>query len=648
MIILLKENNMSQIKTEIKDGILKIEKIRARKTKDDIEEIELERLEYKEEYKSKIKISNQEEQNKIFLIQELEGINEEGTTDAIVVYSGLSRIMCKKAPIDAVYRTFVKVPYKILKASISKKYLKFTVFAYFKNLYGLDVKDIKFSIDSNNYKDVELKQYVKKKNKIKMLLEKNTYKFKFKISDLIDSNEEINNYTSFLININGLDVQFKLGIKDKKIKKKKLAKKYYNLPMKSKYIGDYAIHIRRTIAGNLILVKRLVEPIEKKIKFKFLESKAVSKILYGIGKKLTKIRRKNINIFYEKFASKAEEGVYELYSMCKESKISKNYFVIDTESPDYQKIKADKNVVKRFSFKYYWLIYNAKWFVASEAPSHLNVLRSNNKYFRKATYDKNFVFLQHGIIYMKNLGKNSSFKKGKEGESQYMVVSSEKERDVVVDMLGYNEEQLLKTGLAMYSNIEYNHINNNSEDIITIMLTWKPYEENLYNFEESSYYQNIIEIYEILKTYTDSQNIKIVAHPKVYDLLCNTDIKDSIWQEPISEVLKISKLFITDYSSACYNAFYQGAGVIFYQPDLELYELENGELIPNEDEYIGKRALNKDEFIKVLNESIKKKKIDLNVLRTKEQEEIYKTINEFSDGENTKRIHENLKDVKIV
>ena len=60
---------------------------------------------------------------------------------------------------------------------------------------------------------------------------------------------------------------------------------------------------------------------------------------------------------------------------------------------------------------------------------------------------------------MKNLGLNSTFIKGKEGESQYMVVSSQKEKDVVVDMLNYEENQILKTGLGMYSKIQNNHIN---------------------------------------------------------------------------------------------------------------------------------------------------------------------------------------------
>ena len=72
----------------------------------------------------------------------------------------------------------------------------------------------------------------------------------------------------------------------------------------------------------------------------------------------------------------------------------------------------------------------------------------------------------------------------------------------------------------------------------------------------------------------DKEKIILIPHPKVYDLLIQTDMKDSLWTNPISQALEKTKLLITDYSSVCYNAFYQGAGVIYFQPDLVLYEKE--------------------------------------------------------------------------
>ena len=526
--------------------------------------------------------------------------------------------------------------------------MSFTVFAYIVNQYNFNLKDIQFSVDSQNSINTNIKQYKQKESNFKLMLKNNIYKYKFSIDNLLTTDEAINNSIKYKLNVNGYDIEYKLKIRDKNIENNKKARKYYNLPLKSKYIKGNAVHIRRTIYGSLILVKRVMEDIEKTKKFKILESKAISKCMYVIGKIGTKVRRKKINIFYEKFASKAEEGVYDLYQKCSKSNKTKNYFIIDSNSQDYEKIKSDKGVIKKYSFKYYWLIYNATSFIASELPSHTNILRSNNKYYRKATYDKKFVFLQHGIIYMKNLEKNSSFGVGRDGEADYFVVSSEKEKEVVCQMLGYKPIQLLKTGIAMYSLIDFKHINENSEDIVTIMLTWKPYEEALQNFEKSSYYKNIIDIYNILSNYIEKDKIKIVAHPKVYELLSKTDMKDIIWKNPISEVLKMTKMFITDYSSACYNAFYQGAGVVFYQPDLEVYEKLNGKLIPNDNEYIGPRIFNKEELKNKLEETIIDGKINLASIRTKEHEKIYSVINEFSDGKNIDRIYNELKKREII
>ena len=144
------------------------------------------------------------------------------------------------------------------------------------------------------------------------------------------------------------------------------------------------------------------------------------------------------------------------------------------------------------------------------------------------------------------------------------------------------------------------------------------------------------------------ENINNVAHPKVNDQLSKTSFGKNIWNRPISEALAVAKLLITDYSSACYNSFYQGGGVIFFQEDLELYEEVNGKLIPEDHEYIGHRAFSFDELETLLVEGIKDHKIILNKFRTDEFEKRYLTINEFCDGKNVQRICEELKKLGII
>lgn len=653
---------MSSIEAKLKDNrFLIIEKKTSRLNSNNIEKISLDLLKYGKEYISEVKITNDEGRNKIFLISEVQDRycceDEENDElddidsifkNVIIVYSDNKKIKYSYCSMEKAYKKLLELKFKVLNIKLNKRRLKIKVLAYLINKYNLDIAQTSFFIDEKLSQECNLSQYENKLSKLKILKQKHIFNFKFKISDIINDDSIINSSMKFNINIEGNDIEYKIGKKDKKIANKKLKKKYYNLPLKHVYVNDYSIHIRRTIGSNFVLVKRLKDPIEDTIRFKVLESKFISAILYKFGKLFTKIRRKKVNIFYEKFASKAEEGVFDLYKMCKESKKTKSYFVIDKDSIDYDRIKNGPGVIKKYSFKYYWMIYNCTHFIASEAPSHLNVLRSNNKYFRKATYDKDFIFLQHGIIYMKNLGLNSAFSKSKEAESKYMIVSSEKEKDVVTEMLGYNEETLLKTGLGMYSNIKYNHINSDSDDFITVMLTWKPYEEQLYDFEQSSYYKNVIEICNMLQKYIPKEKIIIIAHPKAQTLIENTDLKDRLWNLPISKALEKTKLLMTDYSSVCYNSFYQGAGVIFYQPDLELYEQENGKLIPSDDEYIGERAFDIERLELLIQENTKNGKIILDNLRTKKFEENYKTINEFCDGKNIERIYESLLNLNII
>lgn len=645
---------MSDINVEFKNGLLVIEKKTSRQNKNNIEKIPFEFLEYGKLYISKIKPTNKKEKNKVLFMQKIsdtENLNEKNIDDdndrknkkILAVYSNNEKVQYIYCSLNSLYKRLVNLRFKVLTIGLSKKRLKIRLVAYLINKYNLNIEETKFYIDEKLHKNDNLKQYKQQLSRIKMFKKENIHIFDFKIKDILEDDSIINGVIKYTLKINGTSVNYRIGIRSKK----NINIQHNYSPIKSIFVKDFAIHIRRTIKGDLTFVKRKKEPFENTLKYKLLENRFVSGILYNISKIAIKKRKNKINVFYEKFSQKAEEGTLELFLLiCKKNNNTKNYFVIDKNSKDYEKIKNIKGVVKKYSLKYYWIIYNANNFISTEVPIHLNILRSNNSNLRKSLTDKTFVFLQHGIIYMKSLKKNSPFGKGKEGQVSYIVAGSEKEKDVIVEMLGINEEQVLKTGLPIFSKIKYNHINNDSEDCVTVMLTWKPYEEQLYDFEKSSYYKNVVEICTMLKKYVDKVNL--IAHPKAQELLASTDLKETLWDKPISQALEKTKLLITDYSSVCYNSFYQGSGVIFYQPDLELYQKENGDLIPKNDEYIGKSAFTINELEQILKDSINNKKIDLKNLRTKEFEDNYKLINEFSDGKNIERIYDELVKLKLI
>ena len=175
------------------------------------------------------------------------------------------------------------------------------------------------------------------------------------------------------------------------------------------------------------------------------------------------------------------------------------------------------------------------------------------------------------------------------------------------------------------------------------MMTWRPYENFIEKFEDSTYYQYTMQVYDILKQYVDEDKIIIVPHPKVLEGLKSAVGEDKIWTKPISEVLGLAKLLITDYSSVGYNSFYQGGGVVFYQPDLERFEeYMQMPLVPQPEEYIGYRALDEESLHNVLAPGFTEGKIDLDYFRTQEYERRYLEINKFHDGKNTERIYQFL------
>lgn len=416
------------------------------------------------------------------------------------------------------------------------------------------------------------------------------------------------------------------------------------VPVATLYRDGYAMHLRRGFSGIYVLVKRPMEEIEHTAWFRFMESDLVSGLFFYLGRTLNRLPgRRKVALFNEKYSEKAEEGVFELFRLCRESRKTRCYFILDRHCPDYQRLGKEKGVVAKYSLKYYWLLFNVNFYISSEAPSHLTLMNSNNRYLRWNLIRHPFIFLQHGVTYLKRHGERSTYLKGKAGQADYVIVNSEKEQRIVSEMLDLAPSRIWNTGMLIFDQIEYGHINQSSPDKITVMLTWKQDEELLQDYEDSSYFQYNVDIYEMLLRYVDRSQINVVAHPRAYQLLKSTSIGDLVSDKPISEVLKESKLLITDYSSVCWNSFYQGGAVIFFQPDLEKYESFVGKLIPSNEEYVGPRVFDLQSLEQVIAGGIENKTIQLSHFRTRENEEMYNTINEHHDGKNTQRIYKKLK-----
>ena len=562
----------------------------------------------------------------------------------LLVYSKKTNIKYALLSFKTACSRLIKIYNNTLDVAIDKNILNIKWYGAIVNYCNIKISDIQLCIGKTLSFPLEIPVFSKSLKDEDMERSDCIQNIQFYINDFIQKGGPIN--AGFYISMNIQDRQLKFPVKVNMRNNEKI--EYQYVPLCSTYFADHAIHLRRNNYGNLVLTCRKMEEIEYTRWFRFWENPFISKILYQLGQRFKNNSSTKISLFYEKFASKAEEGSFDIFQKLREEGKKHIYFIIDKNSPDYDKIKHIPGVIRKYSARYYWLLYRANNYISTEMPFHLNVLRSNNRFFRQTVADNDLIFLQHGVTYLKCHDKNSPLVAGREGAPAYIVVGSEKEKQAVEKYMKVQDNQVLKTGLPIFSKISYKHMTQDSDDIAVIMLTWKPYEESLEDFRESTYYQYTVQIYELLTRLLPPEKVIIVAHPKIESLMEGTPLANSIWKKPISKVLSIAKLLITDYSSVCYNSFYQGGGVVFFQEDLEFYEKANGKLIPADQEYIGKRTYSLEELQQVLQEGIQNQRILLPYFRTPEYEERYLAINEYTDGKNIDRICEELEHLNII
>lgn len=632
---------MSNLQAIQKDGNLTISLSRARVQPNDHETIVLESLPKDQQRKSTVLVKNKAQRYKVLLCEKVAGTN-----DTILVYTDVSyvRYILLSQATESPLKRLVLVKNRVISLRLSRRRLAITFLGYVLNPYKLSITDQHFVIDGKTSKKASLSIFKSDPSKFSLL--RHIHNVSFSCDSLLEGGEPpINSPVKVVLEIDGKPADYGLV---KKTQSFKHGSQYY-APIRRTSKNDFSISIRRYGGGGLVLVRRRLEDIEKTLWFRFIESVPASFLLFHSARLVRHLSRTNVNIYFEKMTGKADEGAFEVFETVKKhSKDSLNYFLIRESAPDYAKIANAQGVVKNFSLKSYWLLYRANTVISTESQINANIMRSSNYYVRAAPYYQKFIFLQHGVTYLKCQGPKSAFIRDRENEPDLIVVGSEKEQDAVADMLKLEEERILNVGLPVFDTIEYGSISQKSDDIATIMLTWKPYEEHLYDFSKSIYYQSVVMLHSELSKRMPAENIRIVAHPKFVKLLKSTPLGDSISTDSIPAILKHTKLLITDYSSVAYYSFYLGAAVVFYQEDIEQFEATVGKLVPNDDEYIGHRAFSQKDFRTIIKDSVENGTITLPTLRTKEHEALYRTINQYSDGKNVERLVKELVKRKVV
>ena len=184
-------------------------------------------------------------------------------------------------------------------------------------------------------------------------------------------------------------------------------------------------------------------------------------------------------------------------------------------------INIKKIIIDKYSFKHYLYFFTSQTFIGSEALIHALELRASNKKVlnKLDSLDNDYVFLQHGVMYMISLDSESRtfFRpRSSKGSGKYRVVtSSDAEAEHFITLGKHRPEQIIVCGLPKFDKNKWDE----DADKIVIMPTWRPWEYNEMNtvFESTKYYQMMYRIYKSIPVkYKDK--VIILPHPLVYQV----------------------------------------------------------------------------------------------------------------------------------
>lgn len=428
------------------------------------------------------------------------------------------------------------------------------------------------------------------------------------------------------------------------------SEKLYPLYMKNNLKEDFEVFARKKLNNNIMLFRGNVGGGTSCTILPFSEEYSLSNVLKQSIASLTskKVGNMPINLYFEKFSKKADESAIKVFDrVLSENTLSKNYFILDKRSKDFSMLKEKygKNLVKKYSLKHYQLIYKADNFISTEFSNHVINDRIFLNKLRSKITETPLIFLQHGIMFAKPIENPMAagfHKKNIKINLKKVIISSELEAKEFYKV-GYQPDDLLLSGLATFDNPVINDLK-----YYSYMPTYRYWEEHLVyenKLEKTSYYRDIISVIKAFEENNLLDKLLIVPHNKFANYIVDhfPDYKNNICTNP-SEALTLSKIFISDYSSAIYDAINRGAYPIFWWKEKEML-IEKYQAKPSLDEKTapGPIAYNEQELIEhIFNAEKNEYKLE-EIFENK-----YRKINNFSDNNNTERIINYLKTENII
>lgn len=350
--------------------------------------------------------------------------------------------------------------------------------------------------------------------------------------------------------------------------------------------------------------------------------------------------------------NEAKDNGYHFFKYVRENHSDKNiYYVITESSSEINKIKEYGNIIFYDSFKHYVYYFLSTKLISAHAGSNMPDSPIIWWLKGKGIFNRKVIYLKHGII------KETIPSHRYENTKYDMIICGAKpEYDFVKEELGYPKENVKYLGLCRFDNLH----DFKTKNQIFMMLTWRKWfdlgdsiEDKVFDekrFLRSKYFKEIkmfLESKEIDKALIKN-NIELIFHPhheiqrfiKHFKSVSKNIIIAKEGEYDVQELLKSSKILITDYSSVAFDFAYMKKPIIYYQFDSEEYYKSHYQkgYFDYEKDGFGDVASSVFEVVNCLKNTIDNGAFNQNKYNTRIDE--FFTLN---DKENCRRTYEEIK-----
>ena len=376
-------------------------------------------------------------------------------------------------------------------------------------------------------------------------------------------------------------------------------------------------------------------------------------ISYFISK-FMKINKKNRDIWLiSERRDEAEDNGYHLFKYIRENYPTERvFYIIDKKASAYMKIKKYGNIIQHNSLKHY--IY---YFLADKHISAFQFFGVPETPFlweleKKGVVHKSKIFLQHGIT-----RDMLPFLKYENTKYRVFVCGAKPEYEYIKETFGYPDKNVKYLGFCRFDNL-YEFIEKKQ---ILVMPTWRQWlgmtnkdtnvKEDREKFKNSDYYTvyssliNNVKLQKLLEK--NNYELIFYPHPEMQRFIdeFKTEMKNvriaDRKKENLQELMKTSKIIITDYSSISFDCGYMNKLLIYYQFDEKLYHskhFKKGYFDDKRDGF-GPVVENENDLLCILRDYIKRESM----------EEVYKIRSKeffrIRDNKNSERNYYEIKNL---